>query len=63
MANKRHKAERKAYLEMKKELQQLACKEPDPVLKEIRTKIAKDFVKNKGFNEDCDYDPEGDFEW
>lgn len=63
MANKRHKSERKAYLEMKKELQQLARKEPDPVLKEIRTKIAKDFAKNKDFNEDCDYDPEGDFEW
>lgn len=63
MANKRHKAKRKAYLEMKKELQQLARKESDPVLKEIRTKIAKDFAKNKGFNEEYTYDPEGDFEW
>lgn len=62
MANKHHKAERKAYLEIKKEFQQLARKESDPVLKEIRTKIVKDFIKKIGFNEDCNYDPEGDFE-
>lgn len=63
MTNKLNKAKRKAYLEMKKELQQLASKETDPVLKEIRTKIIKDFIKNKGFKEDYNYDPEGDFEW
>lgn len=63
MANKRHKAERKTFLEIKKEFQRLASKETDPVLKEIRTKMVKDFIKKIGFNEDCNYDPEGDFEW
>ena len=62
--SKRHKGERKAFLEMKKELQKLAREETNPAMKELREKTLKNFCKNKGFETSYeDFDAEGDFEW